>query len=279
VGDFNSDGNTDVVVRDGNGTLWLYPGNGGTGFLQRVPLSATGAWAGMTAIVAAGDLNGDGHPDIVARDQHGSLWLYPGNGSNGFGTPIQLGATAAFAGMTAIQGVGDFNGDGHADLIMRDSSGNLILYPGPLTSTGTNTATLGSAVTIATGWGSFTGIMGIGDFDGDGKSDVLARDAAGALWLYPGLGSATTAVSGNTGGGFGPRVQVGGGWQGITIQAIGDFNNDGHEDIFVRDANGALWLYPGTGNASSPFLPRIQVGGGWQGLTIAGDAATLAPVT
>jgi hypothetical protein len=274
VGDFDGDGNSDVVVRDGNGTLFLYPGNGGTGFKPRVQLSTIGAWANMTAIVAAGDLNGDGLQDIVARDRAGTLWLYPGNGSNGFGTPEQLGATGAFAGMTAIQGVGDFNGDGHADLLARDAAGDVLLYPG----NGTSTNTLGAPITIATGWGSYTGIMGIGDFDGDGKSDVLARDAAGALWLYPGLGSATTAVSGGTGGGFGARVQVGGGWQGITIQAIGDFNNDGHEDIFVRDANGALWLYPGTGVASSPFLPRIQVGGGWEGLTIAGDAASIQPI-
>jgi hypothetical protein len=274
VGDFDGDGNSDVVVRDGNGTLFLYPGNGGTGFLSRISLSATGAWANMTAIVAAGDLNGDGHPDIVGRDRAGTLWLYPGNGSTALGTPEQLGATGAFAGMTAIQGVGDFNGDGHADLLARDAAGDVLLYPG----NGTSSNTLGAPITIATGWGSYTGIMGIGDFDGDGKSDVLARDAAGALWLYPGLGSATTAVSGSTGGGFGPRVQVGGGWQGITIQAIGDFNNDGHEDIFVRDANGALWLYPGTGVASSPFLPRIQVGGGWEGLTIAGDAASIPPI-
>jgi hypothetical protein len=274
VGDFDGDGNSDVVVRDGNGTLFLYPGNGGTGFLPRVQLSAYGAWASMTAIVAAGDLNGDGNQDIVARDAQGNLWLYPGNGSNGFGARIQLSPSTDWLAMTSIQGVGDFNGDGHADLVARDSSGNLLLFPG----NGTSTNTLGAPITIAAGWGSFTGIMGIGDFDGDGKSDILARDASGALWLYPGLGSATTAVNGASGGGFGPRGQVGGGWQGITIQAIGDFDNDGHEDIFVRDANGALFLYPGTGNTSSPFRARIQVGGGWEGLTIAGDASSIPAV-
>ncbi|BCW57577.1 hypothetical protein StoSoilB20_09240 [Arthrobacter sp. StoSoilB20] len=42
----------------------------------------------------------------------------------------------------------------------------------------------------------------VGHFNGDGRADLLARDSAGILWLYP-RGSATAWM---------PRVQVGQGW-------------------------------------------------------------------
>ncbi|WP_245531547.1 FG-GAP repeat domain-containing protein [Arthrobacter globiformis] len=48
--------------------------------------------------------------------------------------------------------------------------------------------------------------MSPGDFNGDGKSDVLARDSGGSLWLYPGNGH----------GGWLARVKVGSGWNGFT---------------------------------------------------------------
>lgn len=52
-----------------------------------------------------------------------------------------------------------------------------------------------------------------GDFNRDGKTDVLAKDAAGYLWLYPGNGRAS----------FSNRVKVGTGWTGMTaIVAPGD---------------------------------------------------------
>jgi hypothetical protein len=115
-------------------------------------------------------------------------------------------------------------------------------------------------VQMATGFQAMTAVLGSGDFNGDGNADVIARDAAGALWLYPGDGH----------GGLGARVQIGGGWQGLTVLAGGDFNKDGTQDLIVRDGNGGLWLYPGDGKGG--FLSRVQIGGGWQGLAIAGDA-------
>ena len=46
-----------------------------------------------------------------------------------------------------------------------------------------------------------------GDFDGDGKADVLARRADGGLLLYPGNGK----------GGWGRARLIGTGWGGLTI--------------------------------------------------------------
>jgi len=45
----------------------------------------------------------------------------------------------------------------------------------------------------------------------------------------------------------------------------GDFNGDGHADLFAREASGQMWLYPGDGKGG--WLPRISVGTGWQGMT------------
>jgi hypothetical protein len=56
---------------------------------------------------------------------------------------------------------------------------------------------------VGNGWQIFNAMVGTGDFNGDGTADVLARDGAGGLWLYPGNGR----------GGWLPRMLVGNGWQ------------------------------------------------------------------
>jgi hypothetical protein len=83
-GDLTGDGRADLLARESStGYLWLYPGNGSGGFAPRVRVGS--GWNVMTAIVGAGDLNGDRAADLLARDGSGQLWLYPGNGSGGWG--------------------------------------------------------------------------------------------------------------------------------------------------------------------------------------------------
>ena len=97
-----------------------------------------------------------------------------------------------------------------------------------------------------------TSIVSPGDFSGDGKADIVARDSAGALWLYRGNGA----------GGFAAQTQIGNGWN--TMNAIvgpGDFNNDGRIDLAARNAAGNLFLYFGNGTAASLATPRSEAAG------------------
>ncbi|WP_347108221.1 S8 family serine peptidase [Paenarthrobacter sp. S56] len=247
VTDFNGDGNADVLARDTNGVLWLYPGNGSGGWL---PAKQVGSgWNVMTAIEAAGDFNGDGKADVIARDTNGILWLYPGNGAGGWLPAKQIGS--GWNVMTAIDAPGDFDGDGKADVIARDGNGVLWLYPG------NGAGGWLPAKQIGSGWNVMSAIDGPGDFDGDGNADVLARNSSGALILYPGNGS----------GGWLPAKQIGWGWDVMTaIEGPGDFDGDGQVDVLARNSSGALLLYPG--NGSGGFLPARQVGSGWNVMSI-----------
>ncbi|PNH83906.1 FG-GAP-like repeat-containing protein [Arthrobacter sp. AFG20] len=92
-----------------------------------------------------------------------------------------------------------------------------------------------------------------GDFNGDGRADVMSREADGSLLLLPGL-------AGNK---IGPAARLGGGWNIFnTVIGDADYTGDGHADVLGRTSDGVLWLYPG--NGQSGFLPRIRIGAGWQ---------------
>ena len=194
------------------------------------------------------DFTGDAKNDVLARDNSGTLWLYPGNGSGGWLAQKSVGT--GWNSLNAIIPTKDFNGDGRSDVLARDTNGVLWLYAG------NGTGGLQARVQAGTAWQGMTLILAPGDFSGDGKADVLARDSAGALWLYLGNGT----------GGFSSSVQVGTGWNAMNaILSTGDFNGDGKSDVLARDTSGILWLYPGNGTGG--WLSRVQVGSGWGGMT------------
>ena len=79
-------------------------------------------------------------------------------------------------------------------------------------------------------------IVGTGDFNGDGKGDILWRDTGGntAIWLLNGLQVQQTGSIGT--------IPVS--W---SIVGTADFNGDGKADILWRDSSGniAIWLMNG----------------------------------
>ena len=91
VHSFEGDVANDLLARQSvDGSLWLYPGNGAEAFGG--PRQIGAGWQQMDAIVAAGDLDTDGHPDLAARRAFdGALLLYLGTGASGFQTARQVG--------------------------------------------------------------------------------------------------------------------------------------------------------------------------------------------
>ena len=248
LNDFNGDARTDVIARDSSGELWLYPGRGTvTGdWFERMDLGA--GWNVMSAIVTAGDFDGDSNADVIARDHSGELWLYPGAGTGDWFTRQNLGS--GWNVMSSIVAPGDFNGDGKPDVIARDTSGELWLYPSDGEGDWFKRASLGS------GWNIMSSIAAPGDFNRDSRVDLLARDNSGQLWLYPGNGLSE----------WFNRVDLGAGWNTMTaITAPGDMNRDGGPDVVARDTTGELWLYPN--NGAGDWLKRIDLGAGWNQMT------------
>lgn len=224
--DHNSDAATDVLARDANGALWLYPGNADKNWLRRKQVGSE--WNTMNLITTPGDFNGDLNPDVLARDSNGDLWLYPGDGDSNWLPRSKVGV--GWNAVTAVVTPGDFNLDGKADVLARDAAGDLWLYPG------NGTGGWLARVKIGTGWNEITTILGQGNTSEPG-SDILGRDQAGRLWLY----QLTTT------GQWLDRQLVGIGWNVMTAMLTpGDLDGDDHPDVLARDGSGDLWLYPGT---------------------------------
>ena len=112
---------------------------------------------------------------------------------------------------------------------------------------------------LSTGTSDLTGDGRTGDLDGDLAADVLARDASGRLWLYPGTGT-----GGRGAPAFDGRREVGKGWNVMNaLVGAGDVDFDGRPDLLARDrSTGVLWLYPG--NATGGLAGRRSMGTGWE---------------
>src|SRR6266540_2541679 len=182
--------------------------------------------------------------------------LYPGNGTGGFvGTSSTAGV--AWDSNGTLLSPGDVTGDGRVDLVFREATGprrRLFL------ATGNGSGFDEPVVWDQGDWTAAQLMFSPGDFSGDGRADVIYRDAANAnLFLRRGA----------AGGGLeGSSVQIGTAW-GIAdwIFSPGDFTGDGKADVIYRNgSNNNLYLVPGNGTGG--FVgTTYQIGTGWGGLS------------
>ncbi|MFF0379147.1 glycoside hydrolase domain-containing protein [Actinoplanes missouriensis] len=178
--DLNRDGYEDIVARSTAGVLYFYPGtsNGRLGTRKVLYKKFTH----VRELTAIGDFNRDGYPDMLATQMsNGDVYLYPGKKGAKFGARKAV-AYGNWADRSEFTGVGDYNRDGYADLLVRvTKTGALHLYPGK-----------GNGFKTRVGIGRLTGfrdITGTGDFDRDGFTDVIAvQSSTGHLMLFRGTG-------------------------------------------------------------------------------------------
>lgn len=208
-GDFSGGGNVDVMAIDPAGKLWRYPDivRGGDPVEVKTYSRETN-WKIYRSLSGVGDFTGDGKADLIARDvsRSGSIAVCYGSGSgwvhDGVYRAAQCDAIGYPQGYSwstadAAFGAGDFDGDGHDDVIVRTTSGALWLYRG------NGHQNFLGRIRIPGTFTNFTTLLSVGDFDGDGHSDMIARDTKHRLWLYPGDGLghllARTAIAGSWG--------------------------------------------------------------------------------
>ncbi len=174
-------------------------------------------------VVATGDFNGDGDSDLVYQrpsDGLTEIQLLNGNTSIGGGA-----VGASFGADFKIVGVGDFNGDGHPDLVYQRASDGLteIQLLNGITP-------IGGGAIVNSPFGADFKVVGVGDFNGDGTSDLVYQRASDGLVEVQFLNGITPLGGGAlTNNGFN---QFGAGFQVI---GVGDFNGDGSPDLLYRN--------------------------------------------
>jgi hypothetical protein len=153
----------------------------------------------------------------------------------------------------------DWSGDGHSDLIVRDGRGFLGEYSGSgFLDDGFNGFNPDVGL-IGSGWGGFTKVFRVMNWNGDFRPAIMARAANGALYEYKSDGE----------GGFvpGPPIQVGSSWSSFTdIVVTNNWTGNGHPNIIARGANGDLVLY--TSNGAGGWENNgigIRIGTSWNG--------------
>ena len=199
VGNFN--GHPDVVVgNSGNNTVGILLNNGSGTFANAVTYSTGGT---TPEGVAVADFNGDGSADVVVTNEASGtigVLLNNGNGTFAAATTFSTGSSSGPWGVA----VGDFNGDGKADVAVTDSSTNAVaILPNIYERTSvTLTTPNGFGFDVATGQfgpGELVAGSGGGSFSGESNAfNGYGRLYVGGSLFSPTVATYSTANSGQS---------------------------------------------------------------------------------
>ncbi len=238
--DLNADGFPDLaVVNTTTGNVQVFFGSP-TGTFS-APVSATGL--STPSFVRSGIFTASGRRDLIALSKaQGAMGIYTNAGSNRFASASPVGVGANPNSLV----VGDFNGDGKQDVAVV-VQGNGLAPANVSVFLGNGNGTFGAAQTY--GAGTTPTDIDAGDFNGDGKLDLVVTDSAkGNVVLLLGKGDGTFLAGTPTFVSASP----------VKIVAK-DFNTDGNLDVAVTDSSTKTVMIL-LGNGDGTFAPPITSG-------------------
>ena len=258
--DFNGDGRADLLwqhAADGYLAAWTM---NGTSLVSSDLLSPSSVGDTNWKIVGSGDFNSDGKPDLVWQEQTQGwvgVWLMNGRTLISSTTLSPSNFERVADTNWKIAAVVDINNDGKADILWQDQRQGwlaawLLNGLSVVSSVGLNPERVGD-----TNWK----IVGSGDFNGDGKKDLLWQDGANgylAAWLMNGVNLVDSVL-------LSPNAVRDTNWR---IVAVADFDADGKTDLAWQEQSQgwlAIWLMNGTSLKSSVGLsPERVPDTGWK---------------
>jgi len=258
VSDVNNDGLGDFIFQSPTAiSVAVNPGP--------VETTLTFAPSATQSVIGTGQFNPDvnRNADILLQDSvTGALSLRLDiNGAVSTGANV----TGAFTGAQLNSNwkaiaTGDFNGDAASDIVLQNQSTGAVEVMLLNSNTyGEAPGTVDSTTAVTTPGANWK-VISSGDFDGDGKSDLLWQNSVtGQTEVYLMNGAAI----GTTGSAMSPAA-------GFKAIGTGDFNNDGKSDIIYENTNGGannavIWLMNGTSQTglpitvANPGLPTTDV--------------------
>lgn len=266
TGDITGDGRADVCLRTTSGvSCWTGTSHGLGKHIVGPPLTDAAGWneARYFSAIRLADIDGDHKTDLCARAADG-LHCYPSTGK-GFGAAIILSALSDAAGFDDVNRfgtlrLGDVDGDGSADVCARTPDGMSCWRSRG--KSGFGERMVGPAWSDAAGFGDWHrwSTIRLADVDGDGRSDLCARDnEAFRCYLFDGTGFGKEVL--------GPSLPDSEDWarrDRFGSLRVGDIDGDGAADVCARGAEGvSCWLF-GQGSFDKKLQgPALSDAAGW----------------
>jgi hypothetical protein len=249
VGDFNGDGKLDLVTANSDGTVTVLPGKGDGTFGARLTSTA----GGHLTSVAVGDLNGDHKADLVVGTSTGlETLLGKGDGTFQLKQTVTFSRTVCnftfFFAANSVA-VSSLRGNGKNDVVALSGQGLAVLL-------GNGDGTVQNPAFLNNGQPQAASFV-VGDFNGDGKPDIVTGNAAGyqtppSLSFLAGKGDGTFAAPATVN--FGETAD---------FLAAGEFRGGGKLDLVVGTTTGGntVSVLPGNGNGTFVTTPTFPAAG------------------